>query len=86
MGSRQAALPPSWRYRPASGRSCCRMLAKMDFNAKEIEAIMRSKWTRWASDMSGHGYGKVNSADLRQFLEQEKNLRADVKRLVTGTL
>jgi hypothetical protein len=73
------------RYGATRWRSCCRMLARRGYDAREIEAIMRSKWTRWAGDMSDSEYGRVNSADLARFLAAEKDLQASVRSLVSET-
>ena len=64
---------------------CIKMLRKRGYNDKQVEAIIRSKWTRWAADGSGKRYGHVNSVDLARFLDSQKNLEAEVAELVTGT-
>ncbi len=65
--------------------ACIRMLARRGFDAREIEAIMRSKWTRWAGDMSGKPYGRVTSADLARFLANDNDLPRAVAQLVSET-
>lgn len=72
-------------YGPSGWRSCCRMLALRGFNAREIEAIMRSKWTRWAGDESDKQYGKYNADDLKRFLNKQSNLVRQVRQLVRET-
>ncbi len=36
-------------------------LLKMGLTEQEAEAVMRSKWTRWAADVSGQAYGRVQA-------------------------
>ena len=50
-------------------KPCIKMLRKRGCNDEQIETIIRSKWTRWAGDMSSNPYGKVNSADLARFMD-----------------
>lgn len=64
---------------------CIKMLRKRGYDDRQVEAIIRSKWTRWAGDSSDKRYGHVNSADLARFLDSQKNLAAEVAELVTGT-
>lgn len=57
-------------YQPKSWRQCCRMLASRGYSAHWIEEIMRSKFTRWASDGRGNKpYGYSTSKDLARFLD-----------------
>jgi hypothetical protein len=62
-------------YRPGAWLACCRLLAKRGYTAREIEAIVRSKWMRWAGDMDegggGRRYGRYTADTLRRFLEHE---------------
>lgn len=51
---------------------CVRMLLKRGYNEAQIEAIIRSKWTRWAADGSAKRYGQVTSADLARFLDTDR--------------
>jgi hypothetical protein len=62
-----------------------RMLRGRGFNDRQIEAIIRSKWTRWAGDASGKAYGHVTSADLSRFLDSQKDLQREVEYLTEGT-
>ncbi len=64
---------------------CIKMLRKRGYDDRQVEAIIRSKWTRWAADGSGKSYGKNNSKDLARFLDQQKNLAKEVAELVQGT-
>lgn len=39
------------------------------YSPVEAEAIMRSKWTRWAADCSDAAYGQASFADLEKLIE-----------------
>lgn len=58
-------------YQPKAWRQCCRMLASRGYSAHWIEEIMRSKFTRWASDgrSASKPYGYSTSKDLARFLD-----------------
>lgn len=58
------------RYRDWAG--VARMLLRRGYTDQEAEAIMRSKWTRWAADMSGQAYGRVTTSALAKFLDDPK--------------
>ena len=62
-----------------------KMLRKRGYDDRQVEAIIRSKWTRWAADGSGKGYGRNNSKDLAKFLDKQSNLAKEVAELVQGT-
>jgi len=82
------------RYR-GGWSGCIRMLRKeFSFSDREIEAILRSKWTRWAADSSSKSYGHATSTDLQTFLSSPRNfcqredgmsLQKAVARLVAET-
>ena len=56
---------------------CVRMLRRRGYSDVEIETIIRSKWTRWATDMASRPYGRHTSTDLARFLDSMKpHLRA----------
>ena len=57
--------------RYASWSAVAKMLAKRGLNAREIEAVMRSKHTRWAGDCSDHRYGKVTANDLAAYMDDK---------------
>lgn len=57
------------RYR-GGWLSCVKMLRKRGYSDREIEAIIRSKHTRWAGDASSSRYGYVNSADLARYIDK----------------
>ena len=81
----------SWdNYGEARWLACARMLLRRGYTEREAEAILRSKWTRWAADRAssrkGWRYGRTNSADLARMLEHgaEPGSR-EVAQLVAGT-
>lgn len=73
--------------RYASWVACAALLLRRGYSEREAEAILRSKWMRWASDGSGAPYGKATSGDLARFLDNPKNrcTKAEVAELVRGT-
>lgn len=74
------------RYRGGWG-GCISMLRKRGYSDRQIEAIIRSKWPRWAGDMSDRAYGQLTSTDLAKFLDtMPAQKRSDaVLDLVAGT-
>lgn len=69
-------------YTKAGWGACIRLLREVyGCSDREIQAVMLSKWTRWAGDMSAKRYGQYNSADLDAFLKSQKNVRAQIKAL-----
>ncbi len=60
-------------------------LLNCGYSMVQVEAIMRSKWTRWAADMSDNAYGQNTSVDLSNFMLTVKNLSAGVDELVAMT-
>ena len=64
-----------------------KMLRRRGYNDREIEAILRSKHTRWAGDSSNHAYGKVTSSDLARYIDAHKpeEWRSEVDMLVRET-
>lgn len=70
----------------ASWVACAKLLARRGLNDAEIEAVLRSKWMRWAADSSFHH--KPTSEDLARFMDDPRNecTRENIKRLVAGTL
>jgi hypothetical protein len=68
------------RYGAKNWKSTCAMLAKRGLNAVEVEAVMRSKWTRWAGDMADSEYGNVKAKDLAAYIDKcEPNLKASIR-------
>ena len=68
--------------------SCVAMMRRRGYNDREIEAVLRSKWTRWARDSDEkRAYGYHNSVTLSDFLDTmgaEPGCH-DVTELVNGT-
>lgn len=65
-------------YSASSYRSwtqCAFVLLDRGFTEREAEAILRSKWTRWARDWAGKTIGTAN--DLVRFIEAPKNMCTD---------
>lgn len=72
----------NYRSWPAVAQS----LLDEGYTAREAEAIMRSKWTRWAADYSGKPYGQNTAQDLLRFIADEiRDVKAEVASLVKGT-
>ena len=73
-------------YLPLEWTKACQMLLNRGFDETEVEAIMRSKWTRWAHDMSGQDYGETSALDLMAFIDDARNncTKAAVRKLVEG--
>jgi exonuclease V gamma subunit len=65
---------------------CIRMLRKeFLLDDRQIEAVIRSKWTRWAADMHDAPYGHVPARALRDFMRKQENLTAGIADLVEQT-
>lgn len=68
-----------------------RMLRARGYSDKQAEAIIRSKWTRWAGDHSGKPYGRVTASDLAALIDitvrnkGERWWNSEVSDLVAGT-
>lgn len=58
------------RYTDTGWWSCVRFLQRKGYDDREIEAVLRSKYMRWASDDTGKAYGNANSKDLERFIER----------------
>lgn len=76
----------STRY--SSWLQCAVVLLRRGYSYEQAEAILRSKWMRWAADQSPMSYGKATSTDLIRFLDDDRNKCTidNVNRLVSGTL
>jgi len=63
------------------------MLVRRGYNDREIEAILRSKWMRWAADSSPKPYGKATFKDVEHFLDDWRNKfnPSEVRQLVSET-
>lgn len=63
-------------------KPCIKMLRSRKYNDKEIDVIIRSKWTRWAADMSNNP-DRGTAKDLLRFLESfGKDEKSEVAKLV----
>ena len=58
------------RYR--NWHEVARVLLRMGFNDAEVEAVMRSKITRWAADFSGRDSGQVPARVVRDYIEHDE--------------
>lgn len=56
-----------------SWTGCVRMLRQRGYNDRAVEAIIRSKHTRWAGDSANKNRG-VNSADLARYMDANRAL------------
>jgi hypothetical protein len=63
-----------------SWKACVKKLRVFGCNDNEIEAILRSKWTRWAADSSKSSYGKESSVDLINYIKKYET-RASIESL-----
>lgn len=78
-------------YSERGWRSAIRMLVKHGLTDRQIEAVLRSKWTRWAGDSAtnhskGKRYGRFNGRDLERFINSAKDCGwSDVAALTVGT-
>jgi hypothetical protein len=59
-----------------------KVLLARGLTEQEAEAVMVSKWTRWAVDQSPARYGRVPAKAIIKFLDGMKNERAEIKTLV----
>ena len=69
------------RYR--NWTAVCQMLLNRGYTELEAEAILRSKWTRWACDQDSNRYGCHTSKALARFVDTCN--QTEVKELVIGT-
>lgn len=89
LAERTSEAYSSDRY--ASWQAVAALLLLRGYSEREAEAILRSKWTRWAADSSPAKYGKVPAKAVTKFLDSEiKRLgaaahRRDVAQLVLET-
>ncbi|MEE8609019.1 MAG: hypothetical protein V3S55_15550 [Nitrospiraceae bacterium] len=75
-------------YDKGSWKACLKMLRRRGFSDDEIVAIMLSKHTRWAHDMSDKDYGKTNSGDLSRYVAKypAEFTGETLAQLVAGTI
>lgn len=61
------------------------------YSDREVEAIMRSKWMRWAADNSTARYGKVPARVIIEYIDDmtkrgsAERVAREVAELVAGT-
>lgn len=75
----------SGRY--VSWYGCALSLLKRGYSDKEVEAILRSKWMRWAGDSSDKPFGRYTSGDIIRFIDDPRNRidKEEVRRLTEET-
>lgn len=73
--------------RYGSWAAVAKALLLRGYTEREAEAIMRSKWTRWAGDASPARYGKVPAAALLRLIDSipADRRKTEVAQLVAGT-
>ena len=72
-----------------SWASVAEALLRRGYTEEQAEAIMRSKWTRWAGDVwDGGQYGKLPARAVLAFLDDPRNGATieNVNRLVAGAI
>lgn len=90
MAERLSDAFSSDRYRNGWSATI-RMLRGRGYSDQQVEAIIRSKWTRWAGDHSGKRYGQVTASDLATLIDSTINRKGrrwwdrEVRDLVAGT-
>lgn len=52
--------------------ACIEMLAARGYDIRQVEAILRSKWSRWAAD-AHQGRGNATASDLERFIDNPRN-------------
>lgn len=77
----------------ASWSAVCAMLLRRGFSEREAEAILRSKWTRWAGDMESRNDGctaktlekLLDLRGARTMFKSDDDFRRQVAELVDET-
>lgn len=67
-----------------SWEACVRALRREGLGDGEIEAVLRSKWARWAADRKAPGRKKASSMDLVRYL-RENGSESSIRALVDET-
>ena len=62
-------------------KSCIRALRKFGCNDNQIEAVIRSKFTRWAKDRSKDPNKKTTSSDLMRYITGFKEPMREIEEL-----
>ena len=60
-------------------------LLKLGLDERAVEAIMRSKWTRWAADMTTAEYGRVPAQAITNFLRHDRVTLKQLRKLIDET-
>jgi hypothetical protein len=71
-----------------SWRGCATAVLALGFNEQETEAVLRSKFTRWAADSSDKSYGYATGADLSRWMQKTypgEKLKKEVEQLTRET-
>lgn len=74
--------------RYASWTAVCGGLLAAGYTEQQAEAILRSKWTRWAADASqdsGKRYGRATAMDLLSWMSKMSDLKQQVEALTKET-
>jgi hypothetical protein len=70
--------------RYTSWTACAAMLLRRGHSAMEAEAILRSKWTRWAADVADKRHGRATAADLAAYMDKYESPKS-LREIVVGT-
>jgi hypothetical protein len=77
------------RYGAQNWERVARLLLKRGYTSRQAEAIMRSKWMRWAGDSAAgrYRYGAVRAKAVAEWLDKynPNHLSGDLNELVAGT-
>lgn len=57
----------------SSWKAVAEALLRAEYSEEQAEAILRSKFTRWAADQADARYGRATAADMMRLLERTKN-------------
>lgn len=72
------------RYAPGEWAKAAALLLHMGLSEKAAEAVLRSKWTRWAADAAERDYGTAMGEDVADYV-REHETTASIARLVAET-
>ena len=64
-------------YTTSGWQGSAKWLAGQGFDKYQIEWVLRSKWMRWAADVSSNSYGHNSSRDLIRFMESSPECTPD---------
>ena len=68
-------------FGPLEWRAAARMMARKGYTEREIDAILRSRWTRWLRDAAGRYNGTAK--DLAAYID--RRTPTELARVVRGT-